>query len=434
MASAEILQNYNIERQVYPAQTDQAMRTPIVLLEPFSARAQATIGYDMFSQQDRRIAMEAAAKNNSVVATAPVILRQEITSDMQMGFLLYLPVKLDGSTVIDALEGTSKLAGFVYAPYRVGDLHKASLKGMTSFYALVTSDITDTEQPVVIYESPDLKNVLRKKTYSAERFIKIAGRDWKIEVYKISDWRNNTSTLLALSFSAISLILATSIAAYARSQIKALSAVQALKKVSDKSVQEKDMMLQEMKHRIKNAIARINAISRQTARNSASVEEFSQTLSARLQAMANAQDMLTRSSWAQADLRALLQVEFEQLFGNNSDRISLSGADVLLNESQTQAFGLVFHELGTNAMKYGCMSDDEGKLCVRWWLAGEAKKRHLHINWEESFEISETSNIKNGFGTKLIEANIMSELGGSFERRFSENGMQVLISIPWQRK
>jgi two-component sensor histidine kinase len=94
----------------------------------------------------------------------------------------------------------------------------------------------------------------------------------------------------------------------------------------ERNLVARDLMLQEMKHRIKNSIARILAMARQTARRSPDLEAFSKSFTARLQAMANAQDMLTRSTWGRADLRALLLQELGQVFGEADDVAHAGGA------------------------------------------------------------------------------------------------------------
>ena len=191
-------------------------------------------------------------------------------------------------------------------------------------------------------------------------------------------------------------------------------------------------MLQEMKHRIKNSIARVLAIARQTAASSDTIDEFSQSFSARLHAMANAQDMLTRSHWRQADLRELLATELKQVLGSDYDE-RIDGPKVLLDERTTQALGLTFHELATNALKYGGISFGEGDLRISWTVTGRRKHRELQLSWVEtsSGPIDTSGPIPtSGFGTRLIDANIRGELGGQLERELRPDGMSVRMVIP----
>ncbi|MEZ5840786.1 MAG: sensor histidine kinase [Hyphomicrobiales bacterium] len=189
-------------------------------------------------------------------------------------------------------------------------------------------------------------------------------------------------------------------------------------------------MLQEMKHRIKNSIARILAISRQTAASAESLDGFSRSFSARLQSMANAQDMLTRSHWQRADLGQLLRKELEQVFGDGIDENSVSGPTIELDERMTQALGLTFHELATNALKYGSGSNPAATLTVRWSLLATGRKRLLTLDWDERTGLPIAPPTKRGFGSRLIDANIRGELGGSIERRFVEDGLSIHIELP----
>src|SRR5690606_17815517 len=135
------------------------------------------------------------------------------------------------------------------------------------------------------------------------------------------------------------------------------------------SLKDKDLMLQEMKHRIKNSIARILAIARQTSNSAESVGEFLSSFTARLQAMAAAQDMLTRSQWGRADLEQLLTTELCQVFGELQPAHTVGGPTVDLDEKAVQALGLTFHELATSALKYGDMAHEDAELLVTWSLS-----------------------------------------------------------------
>ncbi len=108
----------------------------------------------------------------------------------------------------------------------------------------------------------------------------------------------------------------------------------------------------------------------------------------------------------------------------------VGGPRVEIHEATTQALGLTFHELATNALKYGAAGTREDFLSVSWKLSGERSRRRLVLNWRErgSGKLTEPERI--GFGTKLIEANIVRELGGTITRRFPDDGLEIEISIP----
>ncbi|TIU65412.1 MAG: sensor histidine kinase, partial [Mesorhizobium sp.] len=226
------------------------------------------------------------------------------------------------------------------------------------------------------------------------------------------------------------LLLAGTIALVARYQERAYDAVSLLHETTEKSLLEKELMLQEMKHRIKNSITRVLAIARQTASHATDVKEFSSSFAARLQAMAASQDMLTRSRWQKADLGDLLRIELGQVFGKELPEDILSGPEVLLDETTTQALGLTFHELATNALKYGEAGNSVGALKVDWLLEGRGRDRTLVLNWREAGQKQLEAPAKTGFGTKLIDLNVTRELGGTIKRDFRAEGLVVVIRVP----
>jgi len=187
-------------------------------------------------------------------------------------------------------------------------------------------------------------------------------------------------------------------------------------------------MLQEMKHRIKNSITRGLAIARQTAAGAKDVGEFSESFSARLQAMAASQDMLTRSRWQKADLSELLRIELSQAFGKELPDGVLAGPKVMLSETATQALGLTFHELATNALKYGEVGNSPDALKVEWRV--EQGGNRLRLSWRETGSAPVIAPEKPGFGTKLIDMNITRELKGTIRRDYRSDGLHIEIEIP----
>jgi CHASE1-domain containing sensor protein len=428
-ASQLLQRNYDLEREVWPA-TDQAYRTPIVLLEPLDLRNKAALGFDMFADETRRKAMMASADNLAVRASAPVMLVQEITNEKQTGFLAYLPLLAEEEGSGEPLNGEERIEGFVYAPFRAGDLHKAALTSPTPVPVLVnTTDVTDGAAEH-LYTSEGYEERAGEAEYLVTRQIEVGGRVWEISVieaapkdYAFLYWRT-------FMLGSVSLLFSAAFAVSIRSRLRAREANQRLKEMSEKTIQEKDLMLQEMKHRIKNSIARILAIARQTAGASESLEEFNDSFSSRLQAMANAQDLLTRSRWSKADLKALLLQELEQVFGEGAKGIKLAGPVVQLNETGTHALGLVFHELATNAMKYSDVFAEDGRFEVIWKVVPAKKGMQLELDWVE-----ETGNVVEapksfGFGSRLMEALVAGEMNGKIDRQFTAKGVAIRISVP----
>lgn len=185
---ATILRDYDVNIRVRP-ETTEDVRTPIVLLEPFDRRNRQAIGYDMFSEPSRREAMLRAMEFNTPQASAPVELVQEITSDKQAGFLVYLPLP---SVLVPGQEKVGpypNVAAFLYAPFRAGDLHSSALDRWPKPAVVVeTKDTTDGDGGV-LFRSPDFAEVAADSRYMVEEQLEVAGRTWTVSVHERPTFR-----------------------------------------------------------------------------------------------------------------------------------------------------------------------------------------------------------------------------------------------------
>ena len=428
---AILKRDYGPDAKVWP-ETDQTERAAITLLEPLTDRNHAAIGYDMYSEPVRRLAIQKAYETGKMVASGPVELVQEITAIKQAGFLVYS--RYDDTETPDAYSGLGPsiarkpIKGLVYAPFRAGDLFTTALSQKPMLpLALQVRDLDDKSRPLfksALYDDAELFGS------RVTRVMEVGGRKWvlDIRVKNKLDWTLQTAAPY-VSF-AVFFLLAAMLAWITHFQLRAVRTANSLQKLSEKNLIEKDLLLQEMKHRIKNSIARILAMARQTAHHSETIEEYSESLTARLQAMANAQDALTRSHWQRADLADLLSKELGQVLGEEQFGGTISGPKVELDETTVQAFALTFHELATNALKYSDVAKDNAALNVTWSLEQKGKVRNLRLVWKELSDNALAAPEHKGFGTKLIDANIRGELRGSIERRFEKHGLTVEITVP----
>ncbi len=407
---------------VWPATTSEAVRTPIVLLEPQDERNQVALGYDMYSDAVRRQAIDAAAGSGRAVASAPVRLVQEIDENRQFGFLIYLP--LPGVAGTAPTEATP---GFVYAPFRIGDMLTAALfaEPLLPIHVEVFDGAAQPDN--WIFASADAPPP-GGSDLTVERRIDVAGRSWIMRISPTERFERFGSNYPAALLAAFVLILASTLALLTLVQARRVEAVAALNRESERSLAQKDMHLREMNHRIKNSIARMLSIARQTARRASGLDDFMEGYSARLQAMAAAQEMLARSQWSQAELRDLLATELAQVFGEDHGDYRLDGPAIEVDETVAQALGLTFHEIATNAMKYGALSDPDGSVTVSWRQDGG----DLAIDWLENGGIKpDLSSTKAGFGTKLIDMTIRGELQGSIERTVEGDLFTIRIRFPF---
>lgn len=427
-AESLLRENYGIDRNVWP-QLGNSLRTPIVLLEPQNERNTAAMGFDMFSQSSRNETMRLAMSSSEPAASPPVELVQEIKADKkQAGFLVYVPVRLPAISGKFSRETLAQ--GFVYAPFRAGDLHLAAFPGSATQTAYQTVDLASGGK--ILAQSDDFDRIDREADFHASHQISVAGRVWEIRFASNSAFQNDNWQIGTLLLGVVSLLFAAALAASTRSQMMSLETAEQLALVSQQSEADKDLMLQEMKHRIKNSITRVLAIARQTSASSSSLKEFNESFFSRLQSMAAAQELLTRSHWEKADLRKLICGELEQVLGNSFVGSRVSGPSVMLNERATQALGLTLHELATNALKYGdqeCLKDG---LSVTWQIDRSGPASQLILSWIEPGSAWKDDQNR-GFGSRLMTMSIERELGGEIKRSVNNRNLTISLAMPLHR-
>ena len=417
---ASLARDYGLEVQVWPEPVP-GLRTAIVILEPADVRNRAALGFDMATEERRRAAMLEALETGEAAATAPLRLVQEITEEVQSGILIYLPLR--PATDPD-------LEGFAYAPVRMGDLSIAALEGDDLPLEIRALDADAPELP--LFETPGYAAAVADGGLSSRTDLTVAGRDWILSAQVTAAFDEAgplRHTLLSALVFAL-LVLSTTYAVHWQGM--AIRRTRALSEAVQRNVAQKDLLLREMAHRLKNALTRVSGIARQTAREAAGKEEMVARLNARLQAMSAAQDLLVLSGTDSADLEELLRSETDQIAGSAANPDHISGPPVRLNERQTHALALVFHELATNALKYGARSRPGGKLHIAWSVESAASGDELRLTWEERTPKSATAETSpgSGFGTRLLEAVVQGELGGSLTRQPLAEGLSVEIRFP----
>jgi CHASE1-domain containing sensor protein len=417
---AGLARDYGAEIQVWPEPVP-GLRTAIILLEPANARNRATLGFDMATEERRRAAMLEALETGEAAATAPLQLVQEITEEVQTGLLIYLP--LSRPTELD-------LEGFTYAAVRAGDLFTAALEGGDLPLEIHAHDAEFPELP--LFESSDYVAAVADGGLSGQVDLRVAGREWILSA-QAAPGLDEGKPLRNTALSALVFALLVASATYAvHWQDMANRRALALSEAVQRNVEQKDILLREMVHRLKNALTRISGIARQTAREATSKEEMVARFNARLQAMGAAQDLLMLSGTDTADLEELLRSETDQISGSVASPDYLSGPSVRLNERQTHALALVFHELATNALKYGAGAGTGGELRVTWSVESGTSGEELRLIWEERApEVAPSPpGPGSGFGTRLLEAMIRGELGGSLTRRPHVGGLRIEMRFP----
>jgi PAS domain S-box-containing protein len=192
-----------------------------------------------------------------------------------------------------------------------------------------------------------------------------------------------------------------------------------------KEAEEKQrLLLAELDHRVKNTLARVQSILNQSLRGARSAEEFAQAFEGRIAATARAHNLLTRESWRGADLRDLALQELEPHAG--AAEVEARGEPVRLDAAAAVSFAMAFHELTTNAVKYGALSRPGGRVAIDWRREGG----RLLLRWVESGGPPVPPSPLRGFGSLLIERGLAYELRGEARLEFRPEGVRCLVDAP----
>jgi diguanylate cyclase len=187
------------------------------------------------------------------------------------------------------------------------------------------------------------------------------------------------------------------------------------------------VLINELNHRVKNSLATVQSIAAQTARRADDLADFREKFEARLVALSATHNALTTGGWEGASIRTLL---CNELSPYDDAQVRLDGEDVALSPAVALSLGLVFHELATNAAKYGALSAEQGCVHVTWQVDGAAKGRRLSLTWRERGGPMVATPSRRGFGSRLIESSIGGDLGGATHLKFEPEGLEASITVP----
>lgn len=197
--------------------------------------------------------------------------------------------------------------------------------------------------------------------------------------------------------------------------------------------QQQSLLVSELKHRIKNSFAVTQAIITQSLRGEELSEGALMKLLQRLQALADAHDEIAKGAWESTSLLAVVNRALVPFSESRNRSISVIGEDVGLVPRAALAFSLVLHELFTNAVKYGSLSSDDGRLTIEITRTGETTTSSLLVIWSEHDGPVVEAPVASGFGTRLIERILAAELDAEVHREFRPEGLYCTIKAPFDR-
>ena len=182
------------------------------------------------------------------------------------------------------------------------------------------------------------------------------------------------------------------------------------------------LLVNELNHRVKNTLAIIQGIAHQTFRGADIPASVRSAFEGRLAALSAAHSLLTRENWEPASIAQVISDAVGPYRGLG-DRLTLKGPDLRLPSKTALSLALAIHELGTNAAKYGALSDSKGRVDIRWRVLGE----RLSVVWRESGGPLVSPPAARGFGTRMIERALAAELGGTARIDFEPSGVVCTV-------
>lgn len=194
----------------------------------------------------------------------------------------------------------------------------------------------------------------------------------------------------------------------------------------------RELLMREVDHRAKNALATARAALRLT--RAPTLAAFVREVDGRIGALAKAIALLASTRWAGVDLETLLRGEFVPFVGENeTPAVALEGPPLTLASSAVQPLAMALHELATNAIKYGSLSHPGGRVTVSWALE-PGPPAMLRLTWcERGGPPVQTIPDGSGFGTRVLQATLTRQLGGSVEQRWEPEGLTCEMRLPAAR-
>ena len=202
-----------------------------------------------------------------------------------------------------------------------------------------------------------------------------------------------------------------------------------------KSADERQrLLLDELNHRVKNTLATVQSIAIQTRRTADSAS-FEEAFLSRIAALGQAHDLLTEVSWDGAALKDVIARTLAPYAADGqADRIDLSGPNVRLGPNAAVSLTMAFHELATNAGKYGSLSVVAGRVSVAWSVDSLSDPTVVEIDWRETGGPPVSQPSRRGFGSRLVETGLAREFDGRVELTFAPEGLWCHMHLPLSRK
>ena len=194
------------------------------------------------------------------------------------------------------------------------------------------------------------------------------------------------------------------------------------------------LLLAELQHRVRNTLGVVRSIARRSAETSSTVEDYASHLDGRLNAFARTQAMVTRDPESGVDLEYLVAEELAAYNARDGELLRITGPAIRLQPKAAETLALALHELATNALKYGALSQPSGCIDVTWQVQKGNSPDELVFDWRERGGPRVAPPLRKGFGTEMLERTLAFEFKAKTTLRFDATGVHCTITIPLTRQ
>jgi PAS domain S-box-containing protein len=192
--------------------------------------------------------------------------------------------------------------------------------------------------------------------------------------------------------------------------------------------ERQELLINELNHRVKNTLSIVQGLALQSFRRIENSESAQRTFESRLNALAAAHTLLTDHNWESASLSSVIDSALKATAGQAAERVQIQAPDLTLGPQMAVSLAMIIHELSTNAIKYGALSADAGHVDVTCDVSKSGEQHLLTILWREGGGPRVPVPTRRGFGTRLIERGMSSELRGAVNMEFLPEGLRCTIT------
>ena len=193
--------------------------------------------------------------------------------------------------------------------------------------------------------------------------------------------------------------------------------------------EQQRLMVNELNHRVRNMLQVVIGLTSQTLREEMPVQEFGKLLLGRMMSLSRSYQIIAEEEWGDVSLQDLVKQQLDPHL-SNPERATVAGPPMIISPAGAVALGLVLHELATNAVKYGALSNDTGKVAVSWAVFQQGAENLIRLEWCESGGPRVEPTKQKGFGSGMMKGQVERALKGQMALTYGAEGFTAVMTIP----